>query len=93
MRAELRTLCVRGIAEIALFAGLEDGTAARHLARFEALGFFFAGIFPETTIGDALVLQYLNNIDFDYGSVHLLPVAEPLLDHIRRCDPVQKLSS
>ena len=31
----------------------------------EMLGFFFAGIIPEMFDGDALRLQYLNNVDID----------------------------
>jgi serine/threonine-protein kinase RsbW len=90
LRSELRRLCVRGIAEIALFVSLEDGTAARHLELFESMGFFFSGVFPETKIGDVLVLQYLNNIDLDYGSVHVLPGGtEALLRYIRTRDPNQ----
>ncbi len=75
---------------IGLGVSLEDGTAARHLDLFESMGFFFSGVFPETKIGDVLVMQYLNNVDFDYRSVHVLPgMAETLLRYIRCCDPKQ----
>jgi len=92
VRAELRKLCVKDIDSIALGVSLEDGTAARYLDRFEEMGFFFAGVFPETPIGDALVLQYLNNLEFDYASVNILPGdSQELLDYILRCDPNQDL--
>ena len=84
----LRKLCTGGIASIALFVSMENQTAQRYTETFEGMGFFFAGILPETSIGDALILQYLNNIDFDYTSVHILPgETEALLNYIRASDP------
>ena len=83
----LRKLCTGGIASVALFVSMEDQTAQRYTETFEGMGFFFAGILPETPIGDALILQYLNNIDFDYTSVKILPgETESLLNYIRTND-------
>jgi anti-sigma regulatory factor (Ser/Thr protein kinase) len=88
VRHELRRLCVQGVAAISLALGLEDGTALRYTERFEAMGFFFAGIFPESPIGDALLLQYLNNVVLDYQRIQILPgETRMLLDYIRRCHP------
>ncbi len=84
----LRQLCTGGIASVALFVSMEDQTAQRYTETFEGMGFFFAGILPETVIGDALILQYLNNIDFDYTSVNILPgETESILNYIRASDP------
>ena len=88
LRMALRKFCTGGIASVALFVSMEDQTAQRYMETFEGMGFFFAGILPETPIGDALILQYLNNIDFDYASVKILPgETENLLNYIRSCDP------
>lgn len=84
----LRRLCTGGIASIALFVSMEDQTAQRYTETFEGMGFFFSGILPETPIGDALILQYLNNIDIDYAAINILPGdPEMLLNYIRSCDP------
>ncbi|MBR9981679.1 MAG: hypothetical protein KFF50_11690, partial [Desulfatitalea sp.] len=55
---------------------------------FEKMGFFFAGILPDTSIGDAMILQNLSNIDIDYSAIKILPgETKVLLDYIRKCDP------
>ncbi|HAJ25764.1 MAG TPA: hypothetical protein DCG53_00700 [Syntrophus sp. (in: bacteria)] len=88
LRNILRKLCTGGITSVALLVSIEDQTAQRYTEAFEGMGFFFAGILPETPIGDALILQYLNNIDFDYASVKILPgETESLLNYIRASDP------
>lgn len=88
VRRTLRKLCVKGLAAISLFLSLEDGSAAVYADAFEKMGFFFAGILPETPIGDAMILQYLNNIEIDYSAVKVLPgETQTLLDYIRDCDP------
>ena len=52
------------------------------------MGFFFAGILPESSIGDALVLQYLNNVDLDYSKILLVSdIAKELLVYISEHDP------
>ena len=52
------------------------------------LGFFFAGILPQAACGDSLILQYLNNVAFDYGKVQAYsPVSKELLAYIKARDP------
>jgi hypothetical protein len=35
-----------------------------------------------------MILQYLNNVPFDYGKVQAYtPVAKQILEYIRGCDP------
>lgn len=88
LKNTLRKLCTEGIASVALFVSMEDQTAQRYTETFEGMGFFFSGILPETAIGDALILQYLNNIDLDYTAINILPgEPERLLSYIRSCDP------
>ena len=57
-------------------------------AEFEKLGFFFAGILPESRMGDVLILQYLNNVEFDYDKMHILTdLAKELSAYIKAHDP------
>jgi serine/threonine-protein kinase RsbW len=52
------------------------------------MGPFFAGVMPESLIGDALILQYLNNVDLDYSKILLVSdVAKELLTYISGRDP------
>jgi serine/threonine-protein kinase RsbW len=39
--------------------------------QLEKLGFFFGGMIPEIANGDALRLQFLNNIAIDPGQIQL----------------------
>jgi len=88
VRAILRDLCVKQIASITLLLNLEDPPTFFMTAEFEKMGFFFSGILPLGSIGDALVLQYLNNVAFDYGKVVLFTdTAKEILDYILGCDP------
>ncbi|MFH0761625.1 MAG: ATP-binding protein [Bacteroidota bacterium] len=88
IRKLLRGYCVQGIAAINLFLRLEDPVTYRMTEEIEKLGFFFAGIMPESRIGEALILQYLNNVDLDYSKICLVSdVAKELLSYIRERDP------
>jgi anti-sigma regulatory factor (Ser/Thr protein kinase) len=90
VRRHVRKLCIKGISLIILFVSMESEKAVSHIDAFEGLGFFFAGVLPETSIGDTLVLQYLNNVEIDYGAIELLPGnSEILLSTVRACDPNQ----
>jgi len=84
----LHELCVKQIAAINLFLSLENPATASMSAEFEKLGFFFAGILPQAACGDSLILQYLNNVAFDYGKVQAYsPVSKELLAYIKAHDP------
>jgi hypothetical protein len=55
---------------------------------FEKMGFFFAGVLPQSQVGDALVLQYLNNVAFDYNKLVLYSdFTKEIMEYIRRNDP------
>lgn len=87
-----RELCLKQVAAIDLFLPLDDPTTAFITAELEKLGFFFAGVQPETGRGDALVLQYLNNIPFDYDKVQVYSdLARDLLAYIKEHDPNENL--
>ena len=84
----LRKLCLRQIAAINLFLNLEDPATYRLTAELELLGFFFAGILPGASCGDALILQYLNNVELDYGKIQAhSDIARELLVYVRQGDP------
>ncbi len=88
VRATLRELCIKQVAAIDLFLPLQDPLTYFLTEELEKLGFFFAGIEPETFIGEALILQYLNNIDLDYEKVQVYTdMARDILAHIKKHDP------
>jgi serine/threonine-protein kinase RsbW len=88
IRKILRGYCVDHVAAINLFLKLTDPVTYRMTAEFEKLGFFFAGILPESKIGDALILQYLNNVSLDYSKILLVSdIAKELLTYISERDP------
>ncbi|MBN1664463.1 MAG: ATP-binding protein [Deltaproteobacteria bacterium] len=88
IRGILRDLCLKQIAAINLFLSLEDPATSFITEELEKLGFFFAGILPETGIGDVLILQYLNNVAFDYGKVQAYSdMAKEILVYIQARDP------
>ncbi len=92
IRLTLRNFCVQHISAINLFLKLTDPLTFHLTEEFEKMGFFFAGILPETMIGDALVLQYLNNVEFDYDKLVIyLDSTKEILAYIRTHDPNENL--
>jgi len=88
LRSVVRELCLKQIACIDLFLSLEDPATCHLTAEFEKLGFFFAGMLPCTQNGDALILQYLNNVPLDYDKLQLYTdMSREILGYIRRHDP------
>lgn len=94
VRKELRSQCIKHIEAINLFLKLTDPLTYFLTSGFEKMGFFFAGIIPDSRIGDAIILQYLNNVDFDYNKVVLYQdFTKELLEYIRQHDPNEELKS
>lgn len=88
IRSIVRDLCIRQIASITLFLNLEDPVTYFMASEFEKMDFFFSGIMPQTTHGDALILQYLNNVAFDYDRLMIYTdFGKELLSYIKSCDP------
>jgi anti-sigma regulatory factor (Ser/Thr protein kinase) len=88
VRAILRDLCLKQIAAVNLFLNLQDPRTYSLTKEFEQLGFFFAGILPKAGVGEALILQYLNNVPLDYSKIHTYTdSAKELLDYVRQRDP------
>ncbi len=83
-----RNMCVNNVAAINLFLNLEDEATPYVTSELEKLGYFFAGILPESKIGDALILQYLNNINIDYSKISAYSdVAKEILKYVKEMDP------
>lgn len=92
IRKALRSFCVRQVSSIILFLKLTDPVTCHLTEEVEKMGFFFAGILPDTMIGDALILQYLNNVEFDYAKlvIHQDSTRE-ILAYVRAHDPNENL--
>lgn len=87
---ELKRLCVDKLKVIYLYYNLEDPLTASMTTKFEAMGFFFAGIVPGADKGDKLELQYLNNVLIDYTKIQLhSDFSKELLDYIQAHDPLK----
>jgi serine/threonine-protein kinase RsbW len=65
VKFRLRELCLQKIDCIYIDLPLSHPATPKFCASLEMLGFFFAGIIPEISDGDALRLQYLNNVDIN----------------------------
>ncbi len=88
VRKILRGYCLQHVSSINLFLKLKDPLTYWLTMEFESLGFFFAGVLPESRIGDALVLQYLNNVHLDYDKLLLLSdMSKEMMAYIRQHDP------
>ena len=92
VRKTLRELCLKNVAAIQLFLNLQDPITYFMTAEFEKMGFFFSGILPLALIGDALILQYLNNVRIDYDKIVLYTdEARKIRDYVREMDPNRDL--
>ncbi len=88
VRACLKDLRLKNFDVIHLCLDLSDALTATYTAQFEQLGFFFAGILPGGCAGEALILQYLNNVPIDYGKLKVKSdEAAALLEYVKQRDP------
>ncbi len=69
LRLHMQEMLQKGVELIVIDLPLEDPATALLCPKIEELGFFFSGIMPEFLNGDALTLQYLNNVSFDPSKV------------------------
>jgi serine/threonine-protein kinase RsbW len=86
---KVKEICQQKTEIINLFLNLSDPLTGTYTPQFEKLGFFFAGILPGGfKDGDALILQYLNNVPIDYGAIQVKSaIAKNLLTYVRKQDP------
>jgi serine/threonine-protein kinase RsbW len=88
VRNILHDLCLKQVATIELVLSLEDPATFFRVSEFEKMGFFFAGILPATRIGEALILQYLNNVSVDYQKISAYSeAAKRILAYVKQHDP------
>lgn len=71
IKAILKELRYKKIDEITLYLNLRDQGTALLCGEFEKMGFFIAGVLPFSHVGDALILQYLNNVLIDYDKIQV----------------------
>jgi hypothetical protein len=89
LKTKVKELCLKKIEILNLFLNLGDPLTCTYTEQFEKLGFFFAGILPGGLAdGDALILQYLNNVPIDYNVIQVKSaMASKLLAYVREHDP------
>jgi anti-sigma regulatory factor (Ser/Thr protein kinase)/ribosomal protein S18 acetylase RimI-like enzyme len=89
LKIKVKQLCLKKTEIVNLFLNLCDPLTCIYTAQFEKLGFFFAGILPGGFAdGDALILQYLNNVPIEYDAIKVKSaLAGKLLAYVRGKDP------
>jgi anti-sigma regulatory factor (Ser/Thr protein kinase)/predicted GNAT family N-acyltransferase len=88
IKARLKELRLKHIEVIQLYCNLGDPLSYYMIPEFEQLGFFFVGIKPSSTLGEAMILQYFNNVAIDYDRIHLAsPLGRELRSYVRKHDP------
>ncbi len=88
IKAILKELRFKKIDEIMLYLNLADPRTAILCDDFEKMGFFIAGVLPFSRVGDALILQYLNNVLIDYDKIQVASeLLEEIRDYVRDHDP------
>lgn len=89
VKALLKKLCLEKTEVINLYLNLADPLTGILTEDFEAMGFFYAAIVPGAMpTGDALVLQYLNNVPIDYSDIKTeSETGKELLSYVMAHDP------
>ncbi|MEA1918915.1 MAG: GNAT family N-acetyltransferase [Campylobacterota bacterium] len=83
-----KRLCIAKIDIIYLFIDMSDQRSASLIEKVETLGYFFGGIFPHYHHEHTLVMQYVNNLSFDYEKIiSYTPLATELKAYIAARDP------
>ncbi|MCX8111113.1 MAG: GNAT family N-acetyltransferase [Syntrophorhabdaceae bacterium] len=83
-----KDLCIKQMSSITLFLSLEDPMTYFIAPELEKMDYFFSGIMPQTAHGDSLILQYLNNVAFNYDKLMIYTdFGKELVSYIKSCDP------
>jgi GNAT superfamily N-acetyltransferase len=91
IKKEMKELLAKNTEAILLYLSLNDPLTYKFTEPLERLGFFFAGILPATTIGDALILQYINVSHFNYDKIQVASKkAKEILNYVRKCELAAK---
>lgn len=84
----LKTLCYQKIEQITLYLNLHNPAVHHVSEKCEEMGFFYAGILPFSHVGDALLLQYLNNVPIDYSKINVAcDMGREILEYVKLSDP------
>jgi anti-sigma regulatory factor (Ser/Thr protein kinase)/GNAT superfamily N-acetyltransferase len=89
-RKALKELRLKKLDVVQLFLDISHPLTPDFSMEMEAMGFFFSGILPGAMPGgrDALILQYLNNVDISYEEMELFSdEARELAGYIQNRDP------
>jgi anti-sigma regulatory factor (Ser/Thr protein kinase) len=87
VRVRLRELCLGRYDCIYIDLPLCDPATPHFCAALEMLGFFFSGIIPEMFNGDALRLQYLNNVSINPSKVVVVSdFGKELFRYVQECN-------
>lgn len=89
IQATLKEFRLKGVDLIHVYLNLFDPITCMLTKQLEDFGFFFAGILPGGIAeGDALILQYLNNVPIQYDKIHLeLDQAKTILSYVNARNP------
>lgn len=88
LRKEMRKLFIDEIQVFELYLSMNDPMTPSMVKQLEEMGFIFTGILPETSLGDALIMQYFNGVYIDYDQIVLVSeLAQELLEYVRGNDP------
>ena len=91
VRTVLREFRLKHYDVIALYLNLRDPLTFHLVPEFENLGSFFGGILPGTSVGEALLLQCLNNVEIDYDKIKLhSETSRELLSYVKSQDTTQR---
>lgn len=84
-----KKFCIAKVDILYLIINLEDATAVAHINAFEKEGYLFAGIFPWYHHKHSLIMQYFNNLKFDFRLINTFsPTAAALKDYVRQMKTV-----
>jgi serine/threonine-protein kinase RsbW len=82
-----KKICITKVDVLYLFINLEDFDAVNLVEKFEEIGYIFGGIFPYHHHEHTLILQYFNNIKFNYSLISsYTPLATEIKEYICKLD-------
>lgn len=89
LKIKVKELCLKKLEILNLLLNLSDPLTGIYASQLEKLGFFFAGLLPAGFAdGDALILQYLNNVPIDYDAIQVeSAIGSRLLNYVKARDP------
>ena len=90
IKKSTKKLCISRVDILYLIINLEDATAVAHINSFEEEGYIFAGIFPHYRHKHPLIMQYFNNLKFDYT---LIKAYTPLAEELKKINTYERSST